>query len=61
MPNSGEERLVKEFAGTFSRDEVTECLRDTEARWAKAPVQTFVGLLAERFTRERLRAAALAA
>ena len=61
MQNSGEERLVKEFAGTFSRETVTECLRDTATRWKNAPVQTFVGLLSERFTRERLRAAAQAA
>ena len=59
MQNSnGGERLVAEFAGTFSRETVMECLRDTRNRWVNAPVQTFVELLAERFTRERLRAAA---
>jgi hypothetical protein len=56
--SNGEERLVAEFAGIFSRETVIECLRDTTNRWVSAPVQMFVGLLAERFTRERLRAAA---
>ena len=52
--------MVAEFAGVFSRETVLECLRDTTKRWVNAPVQMFVTLLAERFTRERLRAAALA-
>jgi hypothetical protein len=51
------QRLVAEFEGIFSRETVVECLRDTAKRWAEAPVQMYVGLLAERFTRERLRAA----
>ena len=56
-----EEELVAEFAGTFSRETVVECLRDTAKQWADAPVQTYVGLLSERYARERLRAAAHAA
>lgn len=56
--SNGGTRLVAEFAGTFSRETVLECLRDTAKRWAGAPVQVFVGLLSERFARERLRAEA---
>ena len=56
----GGERLVAESAGVFSRETVMECLQDTTNRWVNAPVQMFVTLLAERFTRERLQAAALA-
>jgi arsenate reductase (thioredoxin) len=52
------EELVAEFAGTFSRETVVECLRDTAKQWADAPIQMYVGLLTERFARERLRAAA---
>lgn len=59
--SNGEERLVAEFAGTFSPETVTKCLRDTAKRWVDAPVQTFVELLAERFAREHLRAEAHAA
>ena len=55
------ERLVAEFNGTFSRETVMNCLKDTAKRWADAPVQAFVELLAERFARESLRAAAQAA
>jgi arsenate reductase len=54
------ERLVAEFEGIFSRETVMECLKDTAKRWVDAPVQTFVELLAERFARESLRAAARA-
>lgn len=50
--------MVSEFAGIFSRETVVECLRDTAKRWAGAPVQMYVGLLSERFARERLLAAA---
>ena len=56
--SNGGQRLVAEFAGIFSKETVMECLRDTTNGWVDAPVQMFVGLLAERFTRERLRAAA---
>jgi hypothetical protein len=55
------QRLVAEFAGTFSQETVMECVRDTAKRWVNAPVQTFVDLLTERFARESLRAAANAA
>ena len=53
--------LVAEFEGVFSRETVLMCLHDTAEPWAEAPVQTYVGLLAERFTRQRLRAAMQAA
>jgi hypothetical protein len=56
--HGAEERLVAEFADTFSRETVLECLKDTAKRWVDAPVQTFVELLSERFARESLRAAA---
>jgi hypothetical protein len=56
--NGGGERLVAEFAGIFPKETVMKCLRDTANRWVDAPVQTFVGLLSERFARESLRAAA---
>ena len=55
------QRLVSEFAGTFSREIVMACVRDSAKRWVDAPVQTYVELLTERFARESLRAAANAA
>jgi len=55
------DQLVAEFEGIFSRETVLECLRDTTKRFVRAPVQMYVGLLSERFAREALRAAALAA
>jgi hypothetical protein len=55
-----EEDLVKEFAGVFSRETVTRCFRETAKKWADAPIQSYVDLFAQRFTRERLRAEASA-
>jgi protein-tyrosine-phosphatase len=55
---NAEGRLAKEFAGIFSRETVVECLRDSAFRFADAPVQTHVPVLAERFARQRLRASA---
>jgi hypothetical protein len=57
IPNGGQ-RLVAEFAGIFLAGDRDGGRRDTTNRWVNAPVQVFVGLLAERFTRERLHAAA---
>jgi arsenate reductase (thioredoxin) len=39
---------------------VTQCVRDTLARWDDAKVASFIPMLTERFTRERLRAVAQA-
>ena len=52
------DRLAAEFDGTFSRETVESYLLDSAARWDDAPVRTHVTILAERFTRERLQAAA---
>jgi arsenate reductase (thioredoxin) len=52
------ERLVSEFSGVFSRETVEEVVHDSAARWKDAPIQTHVPIFAERFARERLRAAA---
>jgi arsenate reductase (thioredoxin) len=52
------DRLASEFAGIFSPETVDDVLRDSASRWADAPVQTHVRAFAERFARERLRAAA---
>jgi arsenate reductase len=54
------QRLAREFEGIFSPETVEESLRDSASRWAEAPVQTHVAVLAERFARERLRAVAQA-
>jgi arsenate reductase (thioredoxin) len=54
-------RLTAEFSGIFSPQPVADCLTDTAgqlARWAR--IDTHVPVLAERFTRERLRAVAQA-
>jgi protein-tyrosine-phosphatase len=54
------ERLSGEFRGIFSPETVARCMDDSVTRWSDATVQTFVPLLAERFTRERLQATAQA-
>jgi protein-tyrosine-phosphatase len=54
------DRLVHEFAGTFSRQTVQACLHDSHARLGPARVQTYQPLFAYRFARERLRARAVA-
>ena len=53
--------LVEEFAGTFAPETVAECLEDSYERLLPASVSSFLPLLAQRFTRERLRAAVRAA
>jgi protein-tyrosine-phosphatase len=52
------DRLVDEFAGVFSRETVIDTLEDSAARWDQARIQAHIPVLAERFARERLRAAA---
>jgi arsenate reductase (thioredoxin) len=55
------ERTVRrEFAGTFSDETVERFLRESEAAFRDASVQTFVPVMVERFARERLRALAQA-
>ena len=53
-------RLAAEFAGIFSPETVEEVLHDSAFRWIDAPIQVHVPVLAERFSRERLRAVAQA-
>jgi arsenate reductase (thioredoxin) len=55
---NAERRLFAEFAGVFSPETIAECVRDSAHRWTDAPIQVHVPVLAERFARERLRAAA---
>ena len=55
---SATERLTHEFNGVFSPETVAEVMQDSASRWAAAPIQAHVSMLAERFARERLRAAA---
>jgi arsenate reductase (thioredoxin) len=52
------QRLVEEFAGIFSPESVVEVLDESAGDLADARVRFLVPLLAERFARERLRAAA---
>jgi arsenate reductase (thioredoxin) len=51
-------RLIEEFEGVFSPETVTEIYRESEARLKDAPIRSHVQAFAERFARERLRAAA---
>jgi arsenate reductase (thioredoxin) len=58
---SASQRLSDEFAGVFSRETVDEILLDSFAGLkATATVRVYLDLFAERFARERLRAAATA-
>lgn len=50
--------LVEEFAGTFAPETVATCLEDSYERLLPASIAAYLPLLAQRFTRERLRAAA---
>jgi arsenate reductase len=53
------DRLVEEFTGVFSPGTVDECLQEAAvALMNQARIDTHVAVLAERFARERLRAAA---
>jgi arsenate reductase (thioredoxin) len=51
-------RLHREFVGTFGEETIERLLADSLARLSHARYDTFVPMLAERFTRERLHAAA---
>lgn len=50
--------LVSEFSGTFSPETVATCLEDSYERLLPASIAAYLPLLAQRFARERLRAAA---
>lgn len=52
--------LVGEFAGVFSSQTVEQILEESYARLLPASIEGFLPLLAERFARERLRAASRA-
>lgn len=51
-------QLAEEFAGVFARQTVEQCLDDSCARLLPASIVGFLPPLAQRFARERLRAAA---
>lgn len=55
---AGQEGLTEEFGGVFSPQTVAECLQDSYAKLLPASIEGFLPLLAQRFARERLRAAA---
>jgi hypothetical protein len=48
-------RLSAEFEGIFSPETISEVLQDSKRRWADAPVQAHVAVLAERFARDSPR------
>ena len=54
---SARAELLEEFAGTFAPETVTKCLEDSYARLLPASIGAYLPLLAQRFARERLRAA----
>ena len=51
--------LVQEFTGVFAREAVADCVLDSWRALQPARIQNFLPLLAYRFARERLRAAAV--
>lgn len=51
-------RLAGEFSGTFSAETVERYVRDSKHRWAGARITTYLPVIIERFTRQRLRALA---
>lgn len=51
-------RLAGEFAGVFSPQTIDQILEDSHSQLLPASIEGFLPLLAERFARERLRAAA---
>ncbi len=55
------DRLAHEYAGVHSRETVEQCVHDSAARLGPARVQTYQGLFAYRFARQRLRDAAVVA
>jgi arsenate reductase (thioredoxin) len=54
----GAARLHREFAGMFGEETIERLLADSNEQLSGARYDTFVPMLAERFARERLRAAA---
>lgn len=50
--------LREEFSGVFAPESIAACLQDSHRRLLPARVQAYLPLLAHRFARERLRAAA---
>lgn len=52
------DRLADEFAGVFSRETTERFVGESTARYSQAKVSTWVPILVERFTRDRLRALA---
>jgi hypothetical protein len=52
-----EERLTKEFAGSFSAQQVAECIEETATGLRRgAHILSYIPLLAEHAAREHLRA-----
>lgn len=58
--DSARRQLTDEFAGVFAPETIGQCVDDSYAKLLPASVPTYLPLLAERFARERLRAAARA-
>jgi protein-tyrosine-phosphatase len=54
------ERLAVEFTGIFSRETIERYMVDSQERLGQPEITTYVPVLVDRFTRERLRALALA-
>jgi arsenate reductase len=54
---SAQSALVDEFSGTFAPETVADCLADSYERLLPASIDVYLPLLAQRFARERLRAA----
>jgi len=55
--DSAQSALVEEFTGTFAPETIAACLADSHQRLLPASIDAFLPLLAQRFARERLRAA----
>ncbi len=56
--DSARDSLTKQFAGVFSPETIAACLDDSYQQLEPARVRTYLPLLAHRFARERLTAAA---
>jgi hypothetical protein len=50
------QRLSREFGDAFPAETVENTLQTAVSTWSDAPVRQFVPVLAERFTRDQLRA-----
>jgi hypothetical protein len=48
-------RLYSEFDGVIDAQQIEAVIEDSLTRWADAPIQTYIPVLAERYARERLR------